>query len=79
MTNQPLTIGIYEAWLLRDPVRYLVDYGHEVLNIDSINQHEVDLILHPCAHQWDDRMWDYLPAALVAGRKRRRARLAEAA
>jgi len=35
---------------------------------------EPDLILHPAAHWWSDDMWDYIPAALVAARKRRKAR-----
>ena len=76
-TNQPLVIWVAEAYADSPPVQSLKAQGHHVEVMDPATQTrwfaEVpDLILHPAAHQWNDMMWDFLPAALAAARKRKR-------
>lgn len=68
-TNQPLVIYVADAYMDSPPVESLRQQGHTVhrLHLDP-----PDLILHPAAHKWDDMMWDFLPAAIAAARKRKR-------
>lgn len=68
-TNQPLTIWVAPEFMGTPPVQSLIAQGHKVVEMDLAT---VDLILHPAAHQWNEFMWDYLPAALAAARKRKR-------
>lgn len=69
-TNQPLVIWVSSLYESSPPVVSLRQQGH---NIIVLNENPpADLILHPAAHQWNDMMWDYLPAALTAARKRKK-------
>ena len=72
-TPQPLTIMVAPAFINRPAIRGLQKAGHTVLPWVELGR-EVDLILHPHAHLFNDMMWDYLPAAVAAARKRRRSR-----
>lgn len=68
-TNQPLVIWVHGQWAGHPEVEALGAAGHTV-KVMPLN--DADLILHPAAHQWNDTMFDYLPAALTAARKRKR-------
>jgi virulence-associated protein VagC len=67
-TNQPLVIQVAEEYKDAPLIESLRQQGHRVETFKS----DADLILAPQAHQWNDMMWDYLPAALTAARKRRK-------
>lgn len=77
-TNQPLVIWVAPAFIPTGPVESLIQQGHRVIPMTQATLAQIDdtdkpdLILHPAAHQWNDMMWDYLPAALAAARKRKR-------
>lgn len=72
-TNQPLVIWVAQEYLDSPPVESLRQQGHTVRGMGSIAiDGPADLILHPAAHQWNEMMWDFLPAALTAARKRKR-------
>ena len=74
-TNQPLVIWVAPQWVNHATIEALVLQGHRVVDMDQIHESDTmdpDLILHPAAHQWNDYLWDYLPAALAAARKRKR-------
>ena len=75
-TSQPLKIGCFDDWLLHPEMVALRAMGHEVRNLDSINQFDVDLILHPSAHYWCEELFSkpsYLEAALKRARAKKRA------
>jgi hypothetical protein len=68
-----LTIWVADEYFEHEKVSELRAKGHDVrLMPRDSSPNAPDLILHPAAHYWDDEMWDYLPAALVAARKRRK-------
>lgn len=69
-TNAPLVIWVAPAYRDSPPVQSLRQQGHTI--VDMAPDFSVDLILHPAAHQWNDMMWDFLPAALTAARKRKK-------
>lgn len=73
-TNQPLVIWVAPEYRDSPPVQSLRQQGHTVADMTRPEEcsGRPDLILHPAAHQWNDFMWDYLSAALVAARKRKR-------
>lgn len=72
-TNQPLRIVVADEYMKSPPVESLRQQGHRVYSMSEPCPGEpIDLILHPAAHQWNDMMWDFLPAALTAARKRKR-------
>lgn len=76
-TNQPLVIWVAEAYKASPPVESLRQQGHVIRVMEippggTAASLEPDLILHPSAHQWNDMMWDFLPAALTAARKRKK-------
>ncbi len=76
-TNQPLLIWVAPQYRESPPVQALQAQGHRVLSmipgvLAEAEGLEPDLILHPAAHQWNDMMWDFLPAAIAAARKRKR-------
>ena len=68
--NPVLVIEVAAQYADSPPVESLRQLGHRIVvrGLDPA----VDLILHPAAHQWNDMQWDFLPAALVAARKRKR-------
>jgi hypothetical protein len=68
-TSQPLYIKVSAEWMDSPPIQALRQQGHTVIGEDWTG---VDLILSPAAHWWSEDMWDYLPAALTAARKRRK-------
>jgi hypothetical protein len=74
--NPVLTIWVDSEYERHPMIRELAAKGHTIFNMVAIGEDcdpgVPDLILHPAAHYWDDNMWDYLPAALVAARKRRK-------
>ena len=78
--NPILTIWVAHAWINHPAISALEAQGHRVYDMGtqlsrtfSTNESpEPDLILHPAAHWWSNDMWDYIPAALVAARKRRK-------
>ena len=81
-TNQPLRIVVADRWLQHPEIVALRAAGHDVYSLYTFidvrigsGAHigsEPDLLLHPAAHQWSDDMWDFLPAAITAARKRKR-------
>jgi hypothetical protein len=73
-TNQPLNIWVAEQWAQHDAVTALAKAGHYIVPVRPGMGYyaEPDLILHPAAHGWNDMMWDYLPAALTAARRRKK-------
>jgi len=70
-TNQPLRIVVAEAYDKHPAVEALRAQGHDVY-VTDVTAPLPDLLLHPAAHQWSDDMWDFLPAAITAARKRKR-------
>lgn len=75
LTNQPLTIWVAAAWYSHPEILTLMAAGHNVVNMGTALADVTsapDLILHPAAHGWNDAMWDYLPAAIVAARARKK-------
>lgn len=72
--NPKLVIWIHAQWNGRPEIEALRAAGHTVVvGITEENTATApDLILHPAAHAWHDALWDYLPAALAAARKRRK-------
>jgi hypothetical protein len=77
LTNAPLVIVVADEWFEHPEVLKLMSAGHRVYrwsaDVMRFAAASPDLILHPAAHNWNDSMWEYLPAALTAARKRRRA------
>jgi hypothetical protein len=72
-TNNVLTILVAAQFREHPAVKELEAKGHQV--ISAIEDIAVfDLILSPNAHFWNDMMWDFLPAALTAARKRKKER-----
>ena len=72
MTPKPLNIYVAPEWYRHTAVLDLMRAGHQVHNMAKAhNVASADLILHPAAHGWNDEMWPYLPAALVAARRRK--------
>ncbi len=84
-TNQPLLIWVAPAYAGHEKIETLREQGHRVVVMETDETAatffgigklwsvgEPDLILHPAAHFWNDMMWDFLPAALTAARKRKR-------
>ncbi len=72
-TNQPLVIWVDRQYVEHEKIAALREQGHKVIDIAPPGPGEQpDLILHPAAHFWNDMMWDFLPAALTAARKRKR-------
>lgn len=69
-TNQPLVIWVAQEYMVSPPVESLRQQGHTI--VECPTDPRPDLILHPAAHQWNDMMWDFLPAALTAARKRKK-------
>jgi hypothetical protein len=69
-TNQPLLILVLEQWAEHPTIVALREQGHDIRT--SGQAADFDLVLLPNAHQWNDMMWDFLPAALAAARKRKR-------
>jgi hypothetical protein len=67
-TNSPLVIQVAEEFKDSPPIESLRQQGHRIETFRS----DADLILAPQAHQWNDFMWSFLPAALAAARKRKR-------
>lgn len=74
-TTQPLVIAVYPPWATHAAIEELRVAGHSIISTDQpwIGS-SPDLILHPAAHGWNDFMWEYLPAALTAARRRRKER-----
>jgi hypothetical protein len=66
------------AYVGSPPIESLRQQGHTIVLMvpgvewSAATAAKPDLILHPAAHQWNDMMWDYLPAALVAARRRKK-------
>jgi hypothetical protein len=74
-TNQPLVVWVATEYLNSPPVEALRQQGHTIREFGgTVPGMEPDLILHPAAHQWNEMMWDFLPAAIAAARKRKRER-----
>jgi hypothetical protein len=71
-TNAPLVIYVAEPYAASPPVESLRQQGHVIVTFTEPPGNKADLILHPAAHQWNDMMWDFLPAALTAARKRKK-------
>ncbi len=71
-TNQPLVVYVAPEYEMSPPVESLRQQGHTIVVFASSTLVRPDLILHPAAHQWNDMMWDFLPAAIIAARKRKR-------
>lgn len=70
-----LTIWVASQWLDHPAIAALRAQGHTVRDFGgTVPGMEPDLLLHPAAHWWSDDMWPYLPAALTAARKRRKAK-----
>lgn len=72
VTNQPLHIHVAPEWYDHPAVLDLRRQGHQVHDMARVTSATADLILHPAAHGWNDAMWDYLPAAITAARRRRK-------
>lgn len=74
ITPQPITIWVAERWAQHPKVLELMRAGHMVVVMKPGLRYlgEPELILHPAAHQWCDELWDYLPAAITAARRRRK-------
>lgn len=82
--NPILVVWVWHPWISRPEIGALHDAGHSItaigregglIDISGDAASEVpDMILHPAAHGWDDTMWDFLPVALKAARKRRKER-----
>lgn len=73
-TNQPLSILVHPTWEEHPAVLALREQGHPITSSSDHGYaaHEFDLVLLPNAHFWNDMMWDFLPAAIAAARKRKR-------
>ena len=72
--NPVLTLWVADQWFSHPAVEELANAGHRIYRMSGCGTAEPpDLILHPAAHWWSDDMWEALPAALVAARKRRKA------
>ncbi len=71
-TNNRLRILVAPQFLRHEEIVALEAKGHEVTVLNAGD--DVDLVLHPSAHFWNDMMWDFLPAALTAARKRKKER-----
>ena len=75
-TNQPLRIVVADEWFHHPKISALAAAGHEVMSwSERAGSDRPDLILHPAAHGWNDMQWDYLPAAVAAARRRKKARV----
>ncbi len=68
-TSQPITIAVPTDWLDRPEIEALIQQGHQLIPMSFM---QIDLILAPQAHMFNDLMLDYLPAALTAARKRKK-------
>lgn len=70
-TTKPLRIVVHRDWIARDDVVALVNAGHSVSSYDGAG--DVDLILHPAAHRWNDLFFDaeMLPIAVKAAQRRK--------
>ena len=82
-----LTIWVADQWLAHPAIAALQAAGHTVRAFGgTVPGMEPDLLLHPAAHWWSEDMFTeetrkdgttyqpYLDAALVAARKRRKAK-----
>jgi hypothetical protein len=74
LTSQALTIWVAEQWYAHPAVLDLMRAGHTVIALAPGFRYlgEPDLIIHSAAHGWHEAMFDYLPAALTAARRRRK-------
>jgi hypothetical protein len=72
-TNNVLRVLVAAQFAENPAIAELKAKGHEIIFFDATIDN-VDLILHQSAHFWSDMMWDFLPAALTAARKRKRER-----
>jgi hypothetical protein len=74
ITTQPLVVVVAEQWFQHEAVLELMRQGHRVVKFGAGFRYleEPDLLLHPAAHGWNDCMWEYLPAAITAARRRRK-------
>lgn len=68
-TNQPLTIAVPHEWLELPHIQALAKQGHTLVPQDW---RTFDLVLAPQAHQMNEMLLDYLPAAITAARKRKK-------
>jgi hypothetical protein len=71
-TNKALRVCVPPQFFESEQVKELIAKGHNVVCILDEDFVKADLILHPAAHQWNEMMWDFLPAALAAARKRKK-------
>lgn len=73
-TSSPLRIQVAAQWRDHPKIQELDRAGHYIciLGDGCPDATDVDLILHPAAHGWNDLMWEYLPAAVKAARDRKR-------
>lgn len=51
-------------------IKELAEKGHTITNMDE--WHWMDLILHPRAWRWNDKMWDFLDEPLKRARAGKR-------
>lgn len=73
VTNQPLVVIVADEWYQHPAMLELMAKGHTVHRWSHWQgTNHPDLILHPAAHAWHDALWDYLPAAIRAARRRRK-------
>jgi len=79
--NPILTIVIEDKWTQQPEIVKLREMGHRIFTWqeatagpNQMNGTRPDLILMETGHQWNEVDWDYLPAALVTARARRKKR-----
>lgn len=73
-TNNVLRILVAPQFAENPAIAELRAKGHKVEILDNPDFETVDLVLAPSCHFWNDMMWDFLPAALTAARKRKKER-----
>lgn len=71
MAVNKLVIAVAHTMIDHPKIQELREKGHEIVPQDFRAFH---LILDESAHFWNDMMWDFLPAALTAARKRKKER-----
>ena len=77
-TNQPLIIWVAEQWLEHPKIVDLREKGHFILSVvgspewDETIRLDPDLILHPAAWRWSEKMWVFLDDAIKEARRARK-------
>lgn len=71
LANPALAIAVAPEFYDRPEILELMRQGHKVVKVDI---GDYDVVLGRNCHHYDETFADYLPAALTAGRKRRKER-----